>query len=101
MGKLESFPIFPGSRKTFQWIGSGGTGPDRFPQVTSGFYIMVQGPLVAGHLQGPIDFTTQLDHLLSLVNLILNQALIRLEVFAKAFVIIFSFRFLQSWFHRP
>ena len=29
---------------------------------------MVQGPLMAGHLQGPRNFTTQLDHLLSLVT---------------------------------
>ena len=100
MGKLESFPIFPGSRKTFQWIGSGGTGPDRFTRVTSGFHLMVQGPLMAGHLQGPINFTTQLDHLLSLVKPILNQVIGRIEVFTKAFEIIFSFQFLRIWFHQ-
>ena len=99
-GETRKFPHLSWFTKNVPWIGSGGTGPDRFTRVTSGFHLMVQGPLMAGHLQGPINFTTQLDHLLSLVKPILNQAIGRIEVFTKAFEIIFSFQFLRIWFHQ-
>ena len=67
MGKLESLPISPGSQSHVPNFGSGGTEPDRFFAGDQFEFTNGPGPLMAGHLQGPRKFTTQLDHLLSLV----------------------------------
>jgi len=67
-GETRKFPHSHLVHKvTFQILDQVGPNLTDSLRVTSLNSQMVQGPLMAGHLQGPRNFTTQLDHLLSLV----------------------------------